>query len=181
MITIAWSTTFWPGSQRCQGWKKFKRSLTPKVSCNIWKLKPRMGKISAWVTKLVVKLGWGAWIEIRLLFPYFFFPSLVGCPKPSLSEPPYSWVSSKTNLPSENYRADRRWSRCPRSHRDHGICKLSETGIQHQGHHSLLCFTSQGEFRILNWVWPSWCTFESAGWLFEMKWENIATQSTMVS
>lgn len=114
-------------------------------------------------------------------FPLLFSPSLVGCPKPSLSEPPYSWVSSKTNLPSENYRADRRWSRCPRSHRDHGICKLSETGIQHQGHHSLLCFTSQGEFRILNWVWPSWCTFESAGWLFEMKWENIATQSTMVS
>lgn len=60
--------------------KKFKRSLTPKVSCNIWKLKPRMGKISAWVTKLVVKLGWGAWIEIRLLFPYFFPPVLLAAP-----------------------------------------------------------------------------------------------------
>lgn len=124
-------------------------------------------------------------IEIRLPFPYFFSflgktTSLAGCPKPSLSQPPYSWVSSKNNLLSENYRADRRWSGCPRWHRDHGICKISETGIQHQGYHSLLCFTSQGEFRILNWVWPSWYTFESADWLFEMKWENFATQSTMV-
>lgn len=74
MITIAWSTTFWPGPQRCQGWKKFKRSLTPMVSCHIWKLKPIKGKLSAWVTKLVVKLGWGPQIEIRLPFPYFSFP-----------------------------------------------------------------------------------------------------------